>query len=100
MGKDKQEPNKKYDLLLYLNLAKTFSPGNKAENKYSKKIYDLGCALKKLVPLQDGPFHKFNPHEGWKPRFELKSDLAEDGEDLEKYNFNESYDDTKEYKQI
>ena len=98
MGKDKHGPNERYEILMRLSLGKTFPPGNKAETKYRKAIYDLGLVLKKLIPLQDGPFHRFNPDESWKPRFKLTSYLAEDAEYLENYNFNESYDDTKEYK--
>jgi hypothetical protein len=98
MGKDKHGPNERYEILMRLSLGKTFPPGNKAENKYRKAIYDLGLVLKKLIPLQDGPFHRFNPDEGWKPRFKLTSYLAEDPEYLEKHNFNKTYDDTRKYK--
>jgi hypothetical protein len=95
MGKDKHGPNERYEILMRLSLGKTFPPGNKAETKYRKAIYDLGLVLKKLIPLQDGPFHRFNPDEGWKPRFKLTSYLAEDPEYLEKHNFNKTYDDTR-----
>ena len=101
MGKDKHEPNEKYNILMRLSLGKAYPPGNKAENKYRKAIYDLGLVLKKLIPLQNGPFHRFNPNEGWKPRFEILSYLANEADDDEynqKYNPHTAYDDSREYK--
>jgi hypothetical protein len=88
MGKDKHEPNEKYNILMRLSLGKAFPPGNQVENKYSKAIYDIGLVLKKLIPLQDGPFHRFNPNEGCKPRFKLTSYLADDDEYIQKYKKN------------
>ena len=97
MGKKRPEPNKKYNILLGLSIkGKTFGSGKQAENKNSKAIYEVGCALKKLIPLPDGPFHGFNPDDGWKPRFKIESFLTDNDEYYRKDDFHFSLDESRD----
>jgi len=98
MGKKMHKPNEKYNILMNFSLGKKFPPGNQAEDKYRKAIYEVGSVLKKLISLPDGPFYPFNQNDGWKPRFKLTSYLAEDDEYYRRDNFHISYDDSQKYK--
>jgi hypothetical protein len=70
MGKNKACPNESFTVLLGLAIRKKF-PVNSRGAKDSKKIFDIGTALKKLVDVSSNvsPFYEFNKVDGWLPKF-------------------------------
>jgi hypothetical protein len=75
MGKNQKKPNLQGEILIDLSQKKIYPDGTYIQKSEKTAISRLRDALCKLNPLSDDPFHKHNPHEGWKPRFELIYDV-------------------------
>jgi hypothetical protein len=75
MGKAKKKPNKLGEILIGLSQKEIFPIGNYLQNSEKAAISRLRGALYKLSGLADDPFHIYNPHEGFKPRFTLIYDV-------------------------
>ena len=75
MGEKQKKPNKQGKILIDLSEQKIYPDGNYIQPNEKTAISRLRDALCMLIPLSDDPFYEHNPHEGWKPRFELIYDV-------------------------
>ena len=88
MGKNKYTPNQLYDIFSGLSVGKPFGQVKHPEKKQSVVIAKLRKALNKLVDLRDDPFRPYNPNDGWKPRFKLRSYITDSEEYIQKFKKN------------
>lgn len=95
------KPNHQGLILIGLSHKEKFpaTESTKAESRDKTAISKLRESLLALTGITDDPFTVFNPHDGWKPRFELLDDRRNAHERAERESTRVTYDDSLNYAQ-
>lgn len=89
-------PNRLGVILIGLALGEKFPPDS-IQKKDKTAVARLRAALRRLTQISADPFRRYNPVDGWRPRFKLINDRRNADERAKARARLESYDDTRAY---
>jgi hypothetical protein len=72
-------------------------PTENLQGKHKAAISRLRAALRRLTGISADPFRKYNPADGWRPRFQLIDDRRNAEERAKNQAQHVPYDDTRDY---
>ena len=96
LDKRARGPNVQGGILIGLATGKKF-PTEKIQDKHKAAISRLRAALRHLTGISADPFQKYNPADGWRPRFKLIDDRRNADERAKAQAQHVPYDDTRDY---
>lgn len=95
MGDAQKSPNKQGGILIGLSQKKKFPIARTLIAADKTACSKLRESLFRLTGISDDPFYKYDPDQGWNPRFTLIDDRNNSDELLKKEAIHEQYDDDK-----